>query len=584
MNFSFRLISRFALVAVSAAAFQVRAADTDVVLQAMTDELARTTSQLKLENNPSPYFAAYRVVENSDLSFSASFGALHSRDRARSLRRSATVELRVGTPQFDQTYYLTNSANAPFATSFSTGLPLDDNYLELRRQLWLATDNAYKRSADWLAKKKAALQNKTRPDDTGDFTIEPPTQTKDVKPAPPLDPAAAEQLVRDVSAVFRGFPAIANSHATLSVNDRTIRYVSSEGTTYTRSDYGIVLTFVATGQASDGRSLADASAIVARSMAELPTKDKLLAEARALGQRVTDLVAARLPETSYNGPVLFEPEAVAEVFLQVFVPRLVAMKRPVIGSQQFAGYLSMAENPFQDKIGGRVLPVFLSVTDEPRRQDYNGIPLLGSADTDDEGVPTRKITLVEAGRIKTLLTDRVPTPGLVKSTGSRHGGGPLPSNLIVNASETMTSAALRAELLKLAQLRGRDYGYVVRRVTRPMFRGLLENAPIPDRTSGRIEPAIMVYKLYVDGREELVRNAEISSVTLSAFKDIVAAGQDPIVYHSPLFVSRVGGLNSSETVSLVVPSMIFDDITIKAPASEASRPLISPHPFFANKK
>ena len=78
-----------------------------------------------------------------------------------------------------------------------------------------------------------------------------------------------------------------------------------------------------------------------------------------------------------------------------------------------------------------------------------------------------------------------------------------------------------------------------------------------------------------------MRNAEISSLTLSAFKDIVAAGQDPIVYHSPLYVSRVGGTNSSEIVSLVVPSMLFDDITIKAPASEASRPLISKHPHFA---
>ena len=574
-----RLISRFALAAVCLASLLTRAADKDVVMQAMTDELARTTAQLKLENNPSPYFAAYRVTENADVNISASFGALHSRDRIRSRRRLATVELRVGTPQFDQTYYLTNSANAPFATSFSTGLPLDDNYLEVRRQLWLVTDNAYKRSTDWLAKKKAALQNKTRPDDTGDYTAEPPTQTTEDKPGLVIDQPAAEQLVRELSAVFREFPAVATSSASLSASDGLTRYVNSEGTTYTRHDSGLMLSFLATGQAPDGRNIADASTVVVRSMTELPTKAKLLADARALGQRITDLSAARLPD-SYNGPVLFEADACAEVFLQVFVPRLVAMKRPVVGSQQFAGYVSMAENPFQDKIGGRVLPTFLGLTDEPRRKDFNGAPLFGTADTDDEGVPTRKVTLVEGGRIKTLLTDRVPTPGLVKSTGSRHGGGPFPSNLIVTASETMTTAALRAELLKLAQLRGRDYGYVVRRVTRPMFRSLLENAPMADRTSGRIEPAVMVFKLYADGHEELVRNAEISSLTLSAFKDIAAAGQDSIIYHSPFFVNRLAGLNSSEMVSLVVPSMIFDDITIKAPASEASRPLISPHPFF----
>jgi len=576
-----RLISRVAFAIASVAALLAHAADTkDVIMRAMTDELARTTTQLKLENNASPYFAAYQVVESENNSYSASFGALQTRDRVRSPRRVATVELRVGTPQFDQTYYLTNSNNAPFGTSFTTSLPLDDNYLEIRRQLWLATDNAYKRSTDWLAKKKAALQNKTRPDDAGDFTAEPPTQTTDYRPELVVDQTAAEQLVRELSAVFREFPAVNNSSASLSVSESTTRYVNSEGTIYTRRDSGLFLTLTALGQAPDGRNVADASTSVVRTMADLPPKAKLLADARALGQRITDLAAARLPE-SYNGPVLFEAEATAEVFLQVFIPRIVAMKRPVVGSQQFAGYLSMAENPFQDKIGARVMPTFLGLTDEPRRTEFNGTPLFGTAETDDEGVPTRRIALVEAGRIKTLLTDRVPTPGLLKSTGSRHGGGPFPSNLIVTASETMTAAALRAELLKLAQLRGRDYGIVVRRVARPMFRNLLENPTMPDRTSGRIEPAVEAYKVYADGHEERLRNAEISSLTLSAFKDIAAAGQDPIVYNSPLSVMRVAGQGSSEVISLVVPAMIFDDITIKPPANEASRPMISPHPYFA---
>lgn len=580
MNPLFRLFSRFAIAA--SASLLVHAADTDVLMRAMSDELARTSTQLKLENNASPYFAAYRVVESENNTYTASFGALQTRDRIRSPRRTATVELRVGTPQFDQTYYLANSNNASFGSSFTTSLPLDDNYLEIRRQLWLATDNAYKRSTDALAKKKAALQNKTRPDDSGDFTLEPPTQTTEDKSSPAVDPSAAEQLVRELSAVFREFPAVANSSAQLSVGGNITRYVNSEGTTYTRRDAGLYLTLTALGQAPDGRSIADASTSVVRSMAELPPKAKLLADARALGQRITNLAAARLPE-SYNGPVLFEAEATAEVFLQVFIPRLVAMKRPVVSSQQFVGFLSMAENPFQDKIGARVMPTFLGLSDEPRRTEFNGVNLFGTAEADDEGVPTRRTVLVESGRIKTLLTDRVPTPSLLKSTGSRHGGGPFPSNLIVTASETMTPAALRAELLKLAKLRGRDYGIVVRRVARPMFRNLLENVSAPDRTSGRIEPAVETYKVYADGREELLRNAEISSLTLSAFKDIVAAGQDSVVYHSPLYINRVAGASSSEVVSLVVPAMIFDDITIKPPANEASRPIISPHPYFAKQ-
>jgi hypothetical protein len=39
-------------------------------------------------------------------------------------------------------------------------LPLDDSYDAMRRQMWLATDTAYKRAVGVFARKKAAFQNR----------------------------------------------------------------------------------------------------------------------------------------------------------------------------------------------------------------------------------------------------------------------------------------------------------------------------------------------------------------------------------------------------------------------------------------
>ena len=42
-----------------------------------------------------------------------------------------------------------------------------------------------------------------------------------------------------------------------------------------------------------------------------------------------------------------------------------------------------------------------------------------------------------------------------------------------------------------------------------------------------------MYKVYPDGREELVRGAEIARIDLKAFKRILAAGDTPYVYNTP---------------------------------------------------
>ena len=140
----------------AAMALPAAAAD-DVVMKAMRDELDRSMKQLQLEQLEKPYFISYHVQDRTSLDTSATFGALLSGGLARA--RYLTVQVRVGSYQSDNSNFMTYP---PAANGLAENilLPVDDDYQELRRQIWLATDEAYKEALEMLSRKRGALENR----------------------------------------------------------------------------------------------------------------------------------------------------------------------------------------------------------------------------------------------------------------------------------------------------------------------------------------------------------------------------------------------------------------------------------------
>jgi predicted Zn-dependent protease len=247
----------------------------------------------------------------------------------------------------------------------------------------------------------------------------------------------------------------------------------------------------------------------------------------------------------------------------------------------------MGGGSFVDKIGGRVLPEFLSVSDNPLLSDYKGASLLGSSKIDDDAVQTRETRLVEHGVLKTLLSTRDPVRSIPHSTGSRRGWGPAPSNLFVTSEKSLTNDELRKELLRRAKDRGLDYGIVVRRVGGGAAASFMKMATRMAQQNGQGSDSLAeVYKLYADGREELVQGVEIAEITPSTFKDVVAVGDTPVVF-SDEFIPRVGaifsmGLSASSNVpvvSCVVPSMLFEEVSLVKNQGPYPNLPISPSPL-----
>jgi hypothetical protein len=117
----------------------------------------------------------------------------------------------------------------------------------------------------------------------------------------------------------------------------------------------------------------------------------------------------------------------------------------------------------------------------------------------------------------------------------------------------------------------------VRRLGDPLVGGARE-AQGPSGGEGvRVEPAILAYKVFADGREEPLRNVEIGGMNITLFKDILAAGQEPSVLSIPF---RTAASPAAPVVSFAVPSLLFEDVTLKKPSGEIPKPQVAKHPYF----
>jgi hypothetical protein len=574
----------------AAAAHSAHAAPSDdTLLRAMRDENQRSLKKLQLESLEKPYFLSYRIVETNTVRAVASYGALQEASEGR--RRLLAVECRVGSYEFD------NSNFYAMRTAFSgvvriqadagAGLPVDDDYDEIRRQLWLYTDSAYKQSLDDLSKKRAALENRTR---TGvpaaDFSRE--TAHKDVESSGRIGWTADQvaKLAKDLSLRFRKAKGIDNSGARVEVVDTLTRYVSSEGAEYWREKPLLLIQFYAEGQAADGMPVSDVESLYAGSASAIPEPAEIDRRFEAFQKRVLTLLQAK-SMARYAGPVLFEGAAAAELFAQGFAASLLASPRLVVDDARFEQIFGSDEGTLMDKMGTRVLPSHLKVVDDP---GLTGA--MGGQRVDEEGVRTKPTVLVENGMLRQMLRTRALVAGTTQSTGSRRVSGVAPGNLVVESTKPLSSAAMREQLMAMVKERNLEHGVVVRKIAnpadafaRPRNRVMIITRGGPQGVT--LAPVVEAVKVFPDGREEPVRNLEVFGFSLANFRDIAAVSGTPGNYSAQFRNPRVSPLVSGAIVgarvlvTLRVPDLLFEDITLQQPVGDVPKLPFVPHPGFA---
>lgn len=594
-----KAMSKMMMLAGMMSALLMAAPGDDVLMRAMKDELERSMKKLQLEKLQKPYFISYKIVDTETKAAAATFGALtESTDRR---TRLLAVEVRVGDYARDNTNFFTmRFGPAGVVRVFADqgiNTPLDDDYDEIRRQLWLATDSAYKQALDDYAKKTAVLANRNRTDDAPDFSKEAALKDEERPAAVAAKLEEASALVKELSGMFRTAKGIDNSAVRLTVTNTTTRFLNTEGTSYVRVAPLVHFNVSADTQAADGLPVTDSDSVYARSWAELPAKAALAERVNAIQKRLIGVREAKLVER-YTGPVLFTGAAAAELMAQTLAPALVGLPRLVVEDQRFENVFGSDAGGLRERLGARILPAFLSVTDDASAKEFDGQALFGGYQVDEDGVRSRANVVVERGVFKSLLSSRALVAGASASTGNRRTAGTMPSNLLVRAANGVTEEELKQKLIAAVKERGLEYGILVKRMgnptaPRPQNRMRMISVTIGGAGGGggalQVEPVVEAYQVYPDGREVLVRNLGIAGMNLGNWKDVTAAANRATVYTGAYRNNRqnpfqLGAAIFTNTplVSLAVPSMLFEELVLQRPVGEAPKTPFAGHPSFSN--
>lgn len=574
-----------AVLAVPALIAQAPASDQDVILRAMTDEIDRSRA-LRVVDLDKPYYIEYQLEDADTLNAAASLGGLVTSERNR--MRIPQVQVRTGGYDFDNT-------NHVYSGYYSGGRydpdswPLDNNYGILRQCFWLATDRAYKASLEALARKRASLKNAATTDTLPDFSKVEPVRSVQVVHLPGVDQAAWTNRVVKLSEIFNAYPELYQSAVETQVYRGIAYFANSEGTLERSPDIAVELRARASAQAADGMPLHDAATFASLEVDGLASDLDMRRAFTQVADNMRALLKAPVGE-SYSGPVLFEGTAAAQLVAQLIGDNLRVSRRPVSDPGRPAPFLS---SDFESKLNSRILPEWIDVVDDATQKEWQGKRLDGYYPFDLEGVQPKPVIVVDKGVLKSFLTTRQPVRDMPGSNGhARLQGGygaraAAISNLFVRASQAKPDAQLKAQLIDMIKRANKPYGMLVRKLDYPTsasfreLQGLFAGLAQSGSGSRPVSPPVLVYKVYPDGREELVRGLRFRGLNARALRDIVAASEENYQFDyvnnaAPFAMIGAGGFLAPTTV--IAPSLLFDDVELERSTDELSRPPLVPPP------
>ena len=554
---------------------------TKEIVDAIAEEMNRDRTQLVIPGAPRPYSISYKITEVDVNDVAASLGQTTSKRNRHFVNLEARV--RVGSPDLDNGNFVVPEA-AELDGTAAINLPLEATPRIAKRAAWLVTDNAYKEALIQLRAKLEARKaggSTQLGTDVPSWTSEKPIVSDDpilVQPLEGLD--ELEARAKALSLAFRDQPTLRDSHVAVTSYLERRWYLTTEGTsvTDTRRASGIVIG--ASGQAEDGQLVHDYFLRYGHTAKDLPTDKELEAESKKLAASIVTLAKAPVI-AHYDGPMLFEGEGAVGIIRNTLAPHLGGTPVPEGLNPQEAKTFGGA---FAGELGERVMPKSISLVDDPTAQAGGGKALIGGYKIDDEGVAAQKVTVVDNGFLRSFLTTRTPSAkgqssnGHARRTaegGAFHGSA---TNLFVNAKGGTSRKGLEQRLMSEVRNEGKKFGIIIRRFDDAAISGA------PDFTRRELvqmlkstdqllpPPVTLAYRVYPDGKEELVRGVQLNDVPIKAWKDVIGTSTEMTTYNflaapeSQLTLRLTGGTDdgfvpsSGIESSITTPDLLFKDL------------------------
>jgi predicted Zn-dependent protease len=536
--------------------------DAAPLLTLLGEELARNVKELGKTKDRElvPYFIGYEATDEHSADVEGSFGTLQSSEDDRS--RSLDVDVRVGTHKVDNTHHLRGDYDVSRDFTRTAWLPIEDDPGAIRSVAWLTTHAEYQRAIEDLVRVKANMQVKVAEQDASDdFSSENPSVFHQAPAAFSLDRTTWEARVRKLSAPFAKHPELLESRVRLEASAETRYLVTSEGTSVQIARLHARVEVTANTIADDGMRLERTETVDVSDPAALPSDDAI---AHLVDRVIADLGALRKAPViePYAGPAILDGRAAAVFFHEIFGHRVEGHRQKDEEEGQ----------TFAHEVGQPVMPSFLDVFDDPSIASLNGVPLNGFYAYDDEGIRGDRAVLVDHGTLRGFLLSRSPPVGFQHSNGHgrREHGHRVVSrqgNLVVDPAVTTSPEALKQRLIAEIVRDKKPYGLRFHEIT-----GGYTNTTRYGSQAFKVLP-VMVYRIYPDGREELVRGVDLEGTPLASLSRIEAAAND-----FEVFDGVCGAESGWVPVSATSPSILLGGIEVTRQEKGHDRPPLLPAP------
>ena len=562
--------------------------DNNIIQKALKDELTRSITHLEMENLQSPFFISYNIFDAKTLAVNSSLGAIIGSEAIPI--RTFSVKVLVGD-------YKLNNENFQSGFGVYSGgrsMIIEDDYNGIRIALWKETDRQYKSAAESYENKLSAMkqQNLTEEMNISDLIKVPVVKVDIPGSSYQFDKQKWENVAKELSSVFLEYNDIFSSKVKILLYHAYAYYINTEGTEV-KSPINIAAVKVfAQTMADDGEPLSDHLLYYAIDQDNLPNVKQMKEGTITMADMLVALKNAPVLDEDYAGPILFEDQAVAEVFSQSLFAGNLSMytkRKPIFGNAQMAMYSGQVyEKNLESTIDRKVISRDITIKALSTKTESMGNKLIGSYKVDLEGVvPDDELILVDNGVLKTLLSNRIPTEKVKFSNG--HFGHTFQSGRIfpeitpgvisVSTISGSTKSDLRKKLFEIAREEDLDYAYKIRKLESNNA-GIEKDIDMAMMSMGgaseTLSKPLYIYKVSLEnGTEELVRTAKLGEMTIRILKKMTGASNKQFVYNSLVSKSTQPGLmlsnpTSPEIYSLtgipasfIVPdAILFDDLDV----------------------
>ena len=524
---------------------------------------ARRALKMRVQGFPSPYYCSFLLKDFETFVTSAGSGSLYKRKHDR--ERMVFNDLRVGSYRYDQTTEGGLTDNNTEAESHGyTAVPIDDqNYDGLSLALWRLSECKYREAvSDYNHKNALRLSLVDQNSDLRSFVQLQPSKKIFFETPEKIDYRRWEALCKSISAWLAQLPGIFDCSVEFESEQASSVFVSSEGSSIVQHRQIFTLSANLRHLKKDGSQMTQELVINASSQKELPTIRELKKRLLEKHQKLQLLIRAKRIH-SFSGPVLLFPKPAGLLLHEAIGHRLEGSRLLSTGEGQ----------TFKGQIGKRILPVDITIIDDPRLKKFESTKCTASYEFDDEGAPGQRTVLVEKGILKNFLSTRaaLQKKSFIPNGHARNRGFERPisrmSVFSVHGERVYSEAQMRELLIREIKKQKAPFGMIVYDTAG----GETGTSSYDFQAfSGEISYATL---LFPDGNEVPVRGVNFVGTPLQALANIIAIGDTQELENH--FCGAESGFIPVSTIS---PSILIKALELQAKDEELVTQHILPKP------